>query len=378
MDDKSVKIITFSGKKADWKFWSKKFCSYVHIKGGEPVWDAKPEDIPKESEVIDISNDDGKAKAKLKSLNKSMMGLLNLCLSNGTDEEEKAFDIVTLAADSDTDYKLGNFPKIWKCLQEEYEPINVDEIEAMIDKYHNLKLKGGEDPTIYVARADTMRVRLSAMGITKSDEEHMLHCMRKLPVKTYHECQKDIKKLYDQAKEDQKDVPTLSKALTMMQAHHRYLNLKIVMIMKRNMLFKLDMVTRSNSKASVTNVENGVTKAQTVVNRAQMEVGLTPKLEVVETNPNLLEIVITVENKATKNSNALRRSEKKVKVHTLQLVVKFCSQLWNVGIAPQMMTRLSLLIILINMLKNGKFLMLSLMIGNKMTLKLILVPMKMT
>ena len=172
MDDKSVKIITFSGKKADWKFWSKKFCSYVHIKGGEPVWDAKAEDIPKDSEVIDISNDDGKAKAKLKSLNKSMMGLLNLCLSNGTDEEEKAFDIVTLAADSDTDYKLGNFPKIWKCLQEEYEPINVDEIEAMIDKYHNLKLKGGEDPTIYVARADTMRVRLSAMGITKSDEEH--------------------------------------------------------------------------------------------------------------------------------------------------------------------------------------------------------------
>ena len=58
MDDKSVKIITFSGKKADWKFWSKKFCSYVHIKGGEPVWDAKAEDIPKDSEVIDISNDD--------------------------------------------------------------------------------------------------------------------------------------------------------------------------------------------------------------------------------------------------------------------------------------------------------------------------------
>jgi hypothetical protein len=223
MEIKSVKQYAFSGKKEDWEDWVDLFHSFTIVKGCRKIWHAKPEEIPMDSEVIDVSTTAGKDKQKLREMNEQIMGYLTLCLATNTADAKGASNLVKQKKRADTEHELGNFPRIWKLLKEKYEPVNADELEAIIDKYHNLSLKKGEEPSTMVAEADTLKVRLSSMKITKTDEEHMLHCVNRLPFKTYYECQKDIRKLYDEAKKNNTDVPTLDEALVLMQAHYRYL-----------------------------------------------------------------------------------------------------------------------------------------------------------
>ena len=67
-DLKAIRILPFDDKVKDFRKWHLKFKAVAELKGYADVLVGK-ETVPNESEVIDISTDDGKAKQKARKAN---------------------------------------------------------------------------------------------------------------------------------------------------------------------------------------------------------------------------------------------------------------------------------------------------------------------
>ena len=78
--ERTIKVIVFSGKKEDFAdYWEDKFLALASHRGfQELLTGCKPEEIPKDSTILDAAQDDEKEKIRIKDLNKEAFEVLLL------------------------------------------------------------------------------------------------------------------------------------------------------------------------------------------------------------------------------------------------------------------------------------------------------------
>ena len=132
-NEKSVRIIPFSGKKADWRIWSKRFLAAADKKKYKEVLLGK-EVIPKNDEVLDESVDADKSKIQIRKANANAYH--DLVLANS---EIIPFNIIDMA---DGDSSLA-----WKRLNAKYESKTKVTMNKLLSDFSESKLEdSNKDP----------------------------------------------------------------------------------------------------------------------------------------------------------------------------------------------------------------------------------------
>ena len=91
---------------------------------------------------------------KLKELNKTGYSELMALMSHA----KIAFLLVRKSRT--TGLPNGSLFEAWKNLKAWYEPVDVESVQEVIDKYNECKLEDNEDPEEWVTRKDEIRLRL--------------------------------------------------------------------------------------------------------------------------------------------------------------------------------------------------------------------------
>ena len=70
LSEKSIRVVTFSGKKKDWRMWSRQFLAIVGKREYKDILTGKVK-VPAKSDVLDPTKDADKKKLKTRKANDS-------------------------------------------------------------------------------------------------------------------------------------------------------------------------------------------------------------------------------------------------------------------------------------------------------------------
>ena len=174
----SIKISEFTGKKADWPVWSEKFLARARRKGYKDVLTGKVK-IPSDSESIDETTDDGKAKKKARLMNELAYEALVLLIDGETDVGRVAFAIVRGCKTSDL--KDGDSNMAWKRLLDKYEPKSAPTRLMLKTEFNSMRLELNQDPDVWLTSLEDKRLQLINAGSMLSDEDLMEHALNNVP-----------------------------------------------------------------------------------------------------------------------------------------------------------------------------------------------------
>ena len=186
MNEKSIRIVPFSGNKKDWRMWSKQFLAVSGKRDYKDVLEGKTS-IPAKSETLDITTDAGKAKMAARKANDNAYH--DLILSN---KHLVAFNIVDKSVISDL--PDGDAALAWKDLKKKYDSKTPSTMVSLSEQYHNSKLENLKvDPEVWIVHLEILKTKLDQMGYTISEKQLMIHIMHHLP-KEYETVIDDMEK----------------------------------------------------------------------------------------------------------------------------------------------------------------------------------------
>jgi len=155
---KTIRVIPFSGKEADWNRWSKTFMATATVKGYRDV--LVPIDPDTEAELED-----------------NIQAYNDLILSC---QEDIAFGIVD-ESESET-FPDGDARVAWTNLKNRFEPNTGAAKVQLKQEFHQLKLASAdEDPDPWLTNLELKRRRLKTLGATIEDDDMILHILNNLP-----------------------------------------------------------------------------------------------------------------------------------------------------------------------------------------------------
>ena len=155
---KTIRVIPFSGKEADWNRWSKTFMATATVKGYRDV--LVPIDPDTEAELED-----------------NIQAYNDLILSC---QEDIAFGIVDESV-SET-FPDGDARVAWTNLKNRFEPNTGAAKVQLKQEFHQLKLASAdEDPDPWLTNLELKRRRLKTLGATIEDDDMILHILNNLP-----------------------------------------------------------------------------------------------------------------------------------------------------------------------------------------------------
>jgi len=114
IEEKSLKVITFSGKQEDWKYWEIKFLARARRKGFKELLEGTIP-IPKDDEKFDLTKPAEKEKSEICENNE--LTFEELVLSIDTTEGDGRVAFQSICGCRTDDYKNGNAADAWKCLR---------------------------------------------------------------------------------------------------------------------------------------------------------------------------------------------------------------------------------------------------------------------
>src|SRR5210317_1283421 len=171
---KSVRILSFSGKQADWSKWSLKFLANASVQGYKDILLGK-EVAPTDSAVIDPSTEAGKKQLKLREKNKEAYNTLVLSC-----DDEVSLGAIETATSSD--YKEGDAKQVWDNLLEIYQPRTMANKTSLIKELTKSSLSdASKNPDTWIDELENIRKRLKLVGVNKSDDELIMHVLSNLP-----------------------------------------------------------------------------------------------------------------------------------------------------------------------------------------------------
>jgi hypothetical protein len=155
---KTIRVIPFSGKEADWNRWSKTFMATATVKGYRDV--LVPIDPDTEAELED-----------------NIQAYNDLILSC---QEDITFGIVDESV-SET-FPDGDARVAWTNLKARFEPNTGAAKVQLKQEFHQLKLSSAdEDPDPWLTNLELKRRRLKTLGATIEDDDIILHILNNLP-----------------------------------------------------------------------------------------------------------------------------------------------------------------------------------------------------
>ena len=151
----------FDGSARQWSVWEIQFLARANWKGFLGVLDGTTP-IPTDSTVIDETTAAGKIQAAAKKANALGYEELILSVDTETDEGLAVFQIIRNSRD--TDYKNGNCEKAWKALTAKFNGASTTSKVELKKDFNKSEMEKDEDPTVYIARMEGKRARMTSAG----------------------------------------------------------------------------------------------------------------------------------------------------------------------------------------------------------------------
>ena len=161
-EEKSIRVISFSGKRSDWRVWSRKFLAVAEKRGYK----------------------------------KLLTGALELTSTSGTDDLQlgvNAYNYLLLAMNENISFGLvdeaksvvcpdGDAVKAWQKLMKRFESkTSASKVKTMGQLHASRLTKKTKDPEVWISELELLRSRLTEMGTTVDDEFLILHILNNLP-----------------------------------------------------------------------------------------------------------------------------------------------------------------------------------------------------
>ena len=148
--DKAIRVIPFTGKKEDWRMWSRKFLARAKTRGYKTIINGT-EISPKSTKTFNETTPRGRKMIKLQEANHSAYN--DMLLSY---EEEVSFGLVDEAITSE--YPDGDARQAWKNLLAKFESTTMAMKKNFIKKFVTKVLGDStEDPDELITNLERLR-----------------------------------------------------------------------------------------------------------------------------------------------------------------------------------------------------------------------------
>lgn len=186
LEQKSIKVIEFTGKDKDWKIWSKKFLAQANRKGYKKLLTGA-EVIPTESEYTAAaggSTDAEKLTVKLWQLNELAFEEILLSINGQTKQGKIAFNLVDNC--STAEQPEGNCKIAWERLVHKYAPKTAPSYIQLKKDFANSKLASVDtDPDEWMTDLECLRSEMNKVQIPgktdMSEVDLIIHILSNLP-----------------------------------------------------------------------------------------------------------------------------------------------------------------------------------------------------
>jgi gag-polypeptide of LTR copia-type len=134
----TIRTITFSGKKEDWRMWSRRFEAFAETRGYSDALTTELAHLPKDGDVLDPTEATYEEKKNARKINREAYGALILACTDKT-----SFGAIDEARTDDNPKGVAH--KAWKSLKERFEPEDQTSEIEILDKLNNCKLDDEKD-----------------------------------------------------------------------------------------------------------------------------------------------------------------------------------------------------------------------------------------
>ena len=179
---KTIRVLSFSGKEADWDEWSEKFKGiaaergYLDVMLGKVSPPKSTYDIEKKNRTGDFVNSEAERKSMLAARKANNKGYRDLQLST----TGLSFTLVKLAKTKDLED--GDLKKAWDHLCDEFEPTEQeDKIELLLEFQQNKLDDAKTNVTEWIASLKEQQLRLGLLQHEITDEFLKTHILSSLP-----------------------------------------------------------------------------------------------------------------------------------------------------------------------------------------------------
>ena len=161
-EEKAIRIISFSGKRADWRVWSRKFLAVAEKRGYKKILTG----------ALELSST---SSAEEKQLGVNAYNDLLLAMN-----ESISFGLVDESTSAVS--PEGDAGKAWKKLMNRYESqTSASKVKIMGQLHASRLTKKTKDPEAWISELEMLRSRLKEMGTDIDDEFLILHILNNLP-----------------------------------------------------------------------------------------------------------------------------------------------------------------------------------------------------
>ena len=161
-EEKAIRIITFSGKKSDWRQWSRKFLAVAHRRGFRGYLNG--------SEKISSSSSDDEKKLHMSAYNELLLSM----------KDDVSFGLVDES--TSTTCPEGDARLAWTKLESKFESqTSASRVKLMNQFTSNRLRKISQDPDVWISELELIRTRLKKMGTALDDMYVMMHVLNNLP-----------------------------------------------------------------------------------------------------------------------------------------------------------------------------------------------------
>ena len=167
-EEKSIRVLTFSGKDEDWDMWSKKFLAMAQRKKYKDILTGKM-NIAKEDATL--TNEDEK---KAREANEKAYSDLILSCT-----DEVSFGLVEGAITEDN--PSGDSALAWKELNEEYDPDVGTALADLKREFAQSKLDVEQKPEEWIRSLEKIQTKLKTHSHEITKDDMILHILSNLP-----------------------------------------------------------------------------------------------------------------------------------------------------------------------------------------------------
>ena len=161
-EEKSIRIISFSGKRSDWRVWSRKFLAVAEKRGYKKV-------LTGALELTSTSSAEDQ-QLGVNAYNDLLLAMTETISFGLVDESKSAI------------CPEGDAAKAWGKLMKRFESKTSASKVKLMGQLHASKLtKKSKDPEVWISELELLRSRLAEMGTTVDDEFLILHILNNLP-----------------------------------------------------------------------------------------------------------------------------------------------------------------------------------------------------
>ena len=160
--EKSIRIISFTGKKQDWRKWSRKFLAMAVKRGYKDV-------------LLGVLKTKGSMTDEEKVKNGHAYNDIMLSMN-----EDVSFGLVDEACSEEM--PEGDSALAWKRLEAKYDSQTNSSKVKLMKQLNKSKLKSkDDDPDHWVSELEVIRARLKKMKVSIEDDYFMMHILNNLP-----------------------------------------------------------------------------------------------------------------------------------------------------------------------------------------------------